>query len=153
MLSQRRVNARERNQQKLWKGFQASFQDRPVSRYRFLIFYNSACTNFWNQEVLTSSSSDLEVPAQRLGSPDSQCLVNQNFSIVLCHWKSNETSYFLNPEDRKSEYMWCFGMPTEVNFKFCRSCQWSLTLIKSAHSSFDTTLEGFCQPGKKGGSK
>ena len=35
------------------------------------------------------------------------------------------------------------------HFKFCCSCQWSPTLIKGADSSFDTTLEGFCQPGKK----
>ena len=69
-----------------------SFMSKIVSGARLCDVFNSACTNFWNQEVLTSSSSDLEVPALRLGSPDSQSLVNQNFSIVLCHWKSNETS-------------------------------------------------------------
>ena len=51
-------------------------------------------------------------------------------------------------------------MPTEVNkcilgeaalpfFKFCHPYQWGPSLIKGAKSSFDTTLEGFCQLEKK----
>ena len=54
-------------------------------------------------------------------------------------------------------------MPTEVNKCIFRGSNSAILnfaalvngvqLIKSAHSSFHTTLEGFCQPGKKGGSK
>ena len=50
-------------------------------------------------------------------------------------------------------------MPTEVNkciFRGSNSAilnfaarQWSPTLIKSAHSSFDTTLKGFVNQGRK----
>ena len=51
-------------------------------------------------------------------------------------------------------------MPTEVNkcifrgsnsaiLNFAALVSGSPTLIKSAHSYFDTILKGFCQPGKK----
>lgn len=71
---------------------------------------NNACTNFRDQQVLSSSDSVLEFPALRHGSPNSQCSVNQTSkTLAFCYATEKQwnTVIFLIQRNRKREYKWC----------------------------------------------